>query len=528
MNILNMTIEIADSRKFFWQWDTGCKLRLIGSAEGHQVHFYRDGMTEPLPVPVYARGEDVVCDIPDEILQIAKTFAVYTYMIGEDGKKTYISRTFVVEGRPKPVDYIYTPTEKYTVEKAVEEAIKKLIDGEFDLDTEAILEVEELPTEDINSALLYRTAEGVYWYDGEWHKVVDESNLPKQEEIVFDGEYNAESNKAATVETVIRKVAEIVANAPEDFNTLKELSDWLITHGAEAAEMNSAIKANTDDIAEINEGLTSYVKYTDYAGNVIAGEKPGVIGLNYAASCGLRFESSGNRKFLKISDPDTVAISRRNGVYALVIGMLDTYIKYGITGQRAKNVNGQWIESYGNQIPLTDTEKSSAAKWLGVPNAYEVDNPDLAVDIPFTYGSAISINPDEIAYLVSDKTFTKEELLSSGFPFYFEVQNASSGIKQTFGLAEAVIEEGNGYVKIQKLIDDCGVTAYVVYDNTAGFVGEGGTYPPSNGIYFVSCSYHNYRFERLYRDGKGIKTIDNKYLDLANHPVIKDILARLN
>lgn len=550
--------------------------------------------------------QDMHLDLPAGEWEVYIHGALYTdaetvQRITTEPVTLYVYRTGSLDGEPFPelsgsVGEKVIATSEAALAKA-EEAYEasKLVGS-------PIVDVEALPTENINNTAFYRTSEGVYWYDGAWNKVVDENNLPEQEEIVFDGEYNAESNKAATVETVIRKVAEIVANAPEDFNTLKELSDWLITHGAEAAEMNSAIKANTDDIAEVKEGLTSYVKKTDMA----TYDKAGVIKLGSCMTL-----SNGQLYFFTPTDTDFKKAGRPND--HLRVSNTDQIVKYGLTDCRiawtddtkdesgavvkgdktkareligavgvtdyAQNdryglvklnqgggfrvmSSGQLYNPYASEndfknkaeahflrpahapliakygiirastesaYPLSDTEKSSAAKWLGVPNAYEVENPEMVVDIPFTYtyGSAISLNPDEIAYLVSDKTFTKEELLSSGFPFYFEAQNASSGIKQTFSLAQAVIEEGNGYVKIQKHIDGCDVTAYVVYDNTAGFVGEGGAYPPSNGIYFVSCSWHNYRFERLYRDGKGIKTIDNKYLDLANHPVIKDILSKL-
>lgn len=43
-------------------------------------------------------------------------------------------------------------------------------------------------------------------------------------------------------------VAEIVANAPEDFDTLKEMSDWISEHEDDAAAMNSAIQSNKTKI----------------------------------------------------------------------------------------------------------------------------------------------------------------------------------------------------------------------------------------------------------------------------------------
>ena len=44
-------------------------------------------------------------------------------------------------------------------------------------------------------------------------------------------------------------VAKIVAGAPEDFDTLKEMSDWISSHETSAAAMNSAISDNSVAIA---------------------------------------------------------------------------------------------------------------------------------------------------------------------------------------------------------------------------------------------------------------------------------------
>ena len=55
-------------------------------------------------------------------------------------------------------------------------------------------------------------------------------------------------NGEATVEGSVKKtvsdeIAKVVAGAPESFDTLKEVSDWISTHGQDAASMNSAILA---------------------------------------------------------------------------------------------------------------------------------------------------------------------------------------------------------------------------------------------------------------------------------------------
>lgn len=47
---------------------------------------------------------------------------------------------------------------------------------------------------------------------------------------------------------VTAKIAEIVANAPENLDTLKEIADWIKNHANSAAEMNTQIIKNQDDI----------------------------------------------------------------------------------------------------------------------------------------------------------------------------------------------------------------------------------------------------------------------------------------
>lgn len=54
--------------------------------------------------------------------------------------------------------------------------------------------------------------------------------------------------KSQTDGLISEKVAEIVANAPDDFDTLKEISDWIKNHEDSAAAMNTAILANTTAI----------------------------------------------------------------------------------------------------------------------------------------------------------------------------------------------------------------------------------------------------------------------------------------
>ena len=52
-------------------------------------------------------------------------------------------------------------------------------------------------------------------------------------------------------DTITYAVAKIVADAPEAYDTLKEISDWISTHTSDAATMNSQIKTNKEDITKL-------------------------------------------------------------------------------------------------------------------------------------------------------------------------------------------------------------------------------------------------------------------------------------
>lgn len=62
--------------------------------------------------------------------------------------------------------------------------------------------------------------------------------------------------KTETDTKITEKVSELIANAPAEFDTLKEMSDWLLEHEDSAAAMNSAIQKNAEDIATANTNIS--------------------------------------------------------------------------------------------------------------------------------------------------------------------------------------------------------------------------------------------------------------------------------
>lgn len=91
-----------------------------------------------------------------------------------------------------------------------------------------------------------------------------------------DTEIKAELAKKANSTDVTKeisdKIAEVVSDAPESFNTLKEISDWIAGHEDDASAMNSAISDNKTAItalqtgkADKNEIPTTVAELTDSA-----------------------------------------------------------------------------------------------------------------------------------------------------------------------------------------------------------------------------------------------------------------------
>jgi len=56
------------------------------------------------------------------------------------------------------------------------------------------------------------------------------------------------STEGSVLNTVNTRIADVVAEAPEAFDTLKEIADWIGTHSTSALEMQQDIADNADAI----------------------------------------------------------------------------------------------------------------------------------------------------------------------------------------------------------------------------------------------------------------------------------------
>lgn len=102
-------LELNDGRSELWQWDTG--RTLIVDTDCSQVHFSNKVFGRSIDVDV----ADGVAGIPDILLQSDKDLNVWAFVGTAENGYTKISKTFKVNRRNKPADYVFTTVEQNTI-----------------------------------------------------------------------------------------------------------------------------------------------------------------------------------------------------------------------------------------------------------------------------------------------------------------------------------------------------------------------------------------------------------------------------
>lgn len=107
-------LTLNDGRSELWQYDTGRTLAV--DADCSQVHFSNKVFGRSVDVDVV----DGVAIIPDILLQTDKDLNVWAFFGTAEKGYTKISKTFKVNKRNKPADYVFTPPEQTTLAELVE------------------------------------------------------------------------------------------------------------------------------------------------------------------------------------------------------------------------------------------------------------------------------------------------------------------------------------------------------------------------------------------------------------------------
>ena len=218
--------------KKLYQWDTGQKLT---RCTGLYVDF-------PIDNEVYrVETIDGTCIIPDELLQTSGSHKVYECMTNN----TIRSFAFSVTPRPKPPDYVYTPTERLTfeglvqrVDDAVADMIRRAESGEFDghtpvkgTDYFTTGEIQQIQNEVSSGAI------------GEFKSVVD------TETETFNT--NAESKLITYNENDVAKTGAYNTNASN------KVTEYNSNAENKTAEFDTHTEQIQADISELKSGLSS-------------------------------------------------------------------------------------------------------------------------------------------------------------------------------------------------------------------------------------------------------------------------------
>lgn len=121
-------IQLSDGRAELWQWDTGVYVEVPEGVE--QVHFSNKYFGRSMDVGV----ENGMAQIPDVLLQINKPITAWAFVKTATGGHVKAEKTFVVNQRNKPADYVITPA----LETLVADLVSRVSELEASRDPDAI------------------------------------------------------------------------------------------------------------------------------------------------------------------------------------------------------------------------------------------------------------------------------------------------------------------------------------------------------------------------------------------------------
>ena len=107
-------LTLNDGRSELWQWDTGRALTV--DTDCSQVHFSNKVFGRSIDVDVV----DGAAIIPDVLLQTDNDLNVWAFSGTAENGYTKISKTFKVNRRNKPADYVFTPPDQTSLEEIKE------------------------------------------------------------------------------------------------------------------------------------------------------------------------------------------------------------------------------------------------------------------------------------------------------------------------------------------------------------------------------------------------------------------------
>ena len=136
---------------------------------------------------------------------------------------------------------------------------------------------------------------------------------------------SSEDVKGSVKNTVITEIAKVVANAPEDLDTLKEIADWISSHENDASSMNSSIISNTSAINEIKNDYATKVELQEVVNKI-----PENIDISKLISYGTEDpdETITTQYYVKLDDSEVIIKNTEQGIVQLKYNSFTSEAEY--------------------------------------------------------------------------------------------------------------------------------------------------------------------------------------------------------
>ena len=403
-----------NTEKKLYQWDTGQKLT---GCTGLYVDF-------PINNEVYrVETADGTCIIPDELLQTSGGHKVYECMTNN----TIRSFAFSVTPRPKPSDYVYTPTERLTfeglvqkVDDAVADMIRRAESGEFDghtpvkgTDYFTTTEIQQIQNEVSSGAI------------GEFKSTVD------TETDKFNA--NATEKVNAYNQNDSEKTTSYNANAT------KKLNAYNTNANNRVAEFDSHTEQIQTDISELKSDLDYKLQKANdrvYLGNIVEDKWQRSNGNEYSVNYAiyLSVNVQPNTKYhatgmcVNSAFPLVVMFDENNNV----IGTKETSRDSTVINDYGFITPSNCVKVSVNGRKVTSAEESRTI----YPSLYYVQNKDL--------------DGNDFEYLINSKQNQRAEWKKATYQFeekkFVQIQAASANYKVT--VISNSVSLGYNYAKL--------------------------------------------------------------------------------
>ena len=201
-------------------------------------------------------------------------------------------------------------------------------------------------------------------------------------------------------EIASEEVVKVVAGAPEAYDTLKEISDWISSHGTDAASMNSAIKALQTILAGFGTGEGEAATVKKYVDDAITALKIG----DYAKAADLTALAS--------------RVTTLEGKPAASITAED------IAKWNAKQDAGDYVEQSVYDTKMTALDKADSDNAVAIAAVKKTADAAVVANTAITAGTATKVTYDEKGLVTKGESLAVADIPTLGISKIDGLQDA--------------------------------------------------------------------------------------------------------